>query len=70
MPIIGHFVAYKSGHRLNNQLLRELINREDCWSIVSQYDRESSRNKSKPLILPTFGILDAVQARAPRRIMA
>ncbi|MDD5169723.1 MAG: UDP-3-O-acyl-N-acetylglucosamine deacetylase, partial [Syntrophales bacterium] len=22
MPIIGHFVAYKSGHRLNNQLLR------------------------------------------------
>jgi len=25
MPIIGHFIAYKSGHRLNNLLLRELI---------------------------------------------
>jgi UDP-3-O-[3-hydroxymyristoyl] N-acetylglucosamine deacetylase len=35
MPIIGHFTAYKSGHKLNTQLLRTLLAREDCWEIVS-----------------------------------
>ena len=34
MPIIGHFVARKSGHRLNNLLLRELMRRNDCWEIL------------------------------------
>jgi len=34
MPIIGHFVAYKSGHRLNNLLLKELMQKEDCWEII------------------------------------
>jgi len=30
IPIIGHFVAYKSGHRLNNLLLKELLIRKEC----------------------------------------
>jgi UDP-3-O-[3-hydroxymyristoyl] N-acetylglucosamine deacetylase len=34
-PIIGAFEAYKSGHALNNALLRELTRREDAWEIVS-----------------------------------
>lgn len=34
IPIIGHFVAFKSGHRLNNLLLRELMSRQDCWAII------------------------------------
>ena len=34
MPIVGHFVANKSGHRLNNLLLKELMKRKDCWNIA------------------------------------
>lgn len=38
MPIIGHFVAYKSGHKLNNLLLRELLVNQECWRIVHFYN--------------------------------
>jgi UDP-3-O-[3-hydroxymyristoyl] N-acetylglucosamine deacetylase len=70
MPIIGHFVAYKSGHRLNNLLLKELIDRKDSWSIVSRYNREDSGGCTTSLNIPTFGILDAVQHPASRRLSA
>ncbi len=40
MPIIGHFIAYKSGHKLNNLLLRELLVRSDCWRIVQYCNGE------------------------------
>ncbi len=29
--LIGHFIGHKSGHGLNNLLLRELLRREDAW---------------------------------------
>ncbi|MCF8054542.1 MAG: UDP-3-O-acyl-N-acetylglucosamine deacetylase [Deltaproteobacteria bacterium] len=32
-PIQGHLVAHKSGHRLNNLLLRELVARKNCWHL-------------------------------------
>ncbi len=35
MPIIGHFWAHKSGHKLNNLLLRKLLSHGECWEIVS-----------------------------------
>jgi len=60
MPIIGHFVAFRSGHRLNNLLLKELLTRKDCWEIVSRYPAESSSRISKNLNIPSFGILDAI----------
>jgi UDP-3-O-[3-hydroxymyristoyl] N-acetylglucosamine deacetylase len=62
MPIIGHFLAYKSGHRLNNLLLKELMQRNDCWEIVSFFDKEQGSNKSTSLKIPSFSILDTVQA--------
>ncbi len=34
-PILGAFSAHKSGHALNNRLLRELILRPDAWEKVS-----------------------------------
>jgi UDP-3-O-[3-hydroxymyristoyl] N-acetylglucosamine deacetylase len=34
-PIIGEFQGYKSGHFLNNQLLRTLLKQVDCWETVS-----------------------------------
>lgn len=33
--LIGAFDAYKSGHALNNRLLREFIAQEDAWEAVS-----------------------------------
>ncbi len=62
MPIIGHFLAYKSGHRLNNLLLKELMRRNDCWEIVSFFDKEQDSNKLASLKIPSFSILDTVQA--------
>ena len=37
-PIIGAFEAYKSGHALNNRLLRELLEHKESWEFVS-FDR-------------------------------
>jgi UDP-3-O-[3-hydroxymyristoyl] N-acetylglucosamine deacetylase len=32
-PIIGKFTAYKSGHELNNHLLRQLVEEKNKWEI-------------------------------------
>ena len=34
-PIIGAFEAHKSGHALNNALLRELLQHQESWEFVS-----------------------------------
>jgi UDP-3-O-[3-hydroxymyristoyl] N-acetylglucosamine deacetylase len=34
-PVIGMFSAHKSGHALNNLLLRELLQRKEAWEFVS-----------------------------------
>jgi len=33
MPLIGHFIARKSGHKLNNLLIRKLISDKEAWTI-------------------------------------
>ncbi len=38
--LIGRFVGYKSGHALNNSLIRELLVREDVWEEVVFEDAE------------------------------
>ena len=40
MPIIGHFVAYKSGHKLNNLLLRKLLDHGECWEMIHFFNGE------------------------------
>lgn len=32
--LIGEFIGYKSGHGLNNKLLRELLQQQDAWEFV------------------------------------
>ena len=59
MPIIGHFIAYKSGHRLNNLLLKELMTQKDCWGIVNCINKEEV-HKLNYLKIPSFRILDAI----------
>lgn len=40
-PLIGAYSAHKSGHALNNRILRSLVDAEDAWELVS-FDREDS----------------------------
>jgi UDP-3-O-[3-hydroxymyristoyl] N-acetylglucosamine deacetylase len=34
-PVIGAFTAHKSGHALNNQLLRATLAQADAWELAS-----------------------------------
>lgn len=38
-PILGEFSAYKSGHHLNNQLIRAILSDPECYEIVTFYDK-------------------------------
>lgn len=40
-PILGQFDAYKSGHALNNKLLRAILADPDCYEIVTFYDKDT-----------------------------
>lgn len=40
--LIGAFTGFKSGHALNNALLRELIANEDAWEVVSFEDENDA----------------------------
>ena len=61
MPIIGHFIAYKSGHALNNRLLREMMAKKDCWEIVNCVNQEEVHKLNAHKKIPSFSILDAIQ---------
>ncbi len=37
--LIGSFQGYKSGHELNNRLLRKLVETEDAWELISFDDK-------------------------------
>ncbi|MHB9098446.1 MAG: UDP-3-O-acyl-N-acetylglucosamine deacetylase [Syntrophales bacterium] len=65
IPIIGHFVAFKSGHRLNNLLLKELMVRKECWTMVNRVSREGILKEFSSLRVPSFEILDSVPASPP-----
>ncbi len=40
--LIGAFTGYKSGHALNNKLLRQLLAEQDAWEYVSFEDKETA----------------------------
>jgi UDP-3-O-[3-hydroxymyristoyl] N-acetylglucosamine deacetylase len=37
-PLLAEFVAFKSGHDLNNRVLVELMNNQDCWEYITFED--------------------------------
>ena len=48
--LIGEYVGVKSGHGLNNQLLRALIKQPECWEFVSFDDEKAAPiSYSKPV---------------------
>lgn len=47
-PLLAEFVAFKSGHDLNNKVLVELMKRQDCWEYVT-FGEESPELVSQSL---------------------
>ena len=59
-PVIGHFVVEKSGHFLNQVMLRELIRAGKHWEIRSFEDPEEVVENR--LRIPAFGALEPLPA--------
>jgi UDP-3-O-[3-hydroxymyristoyl] N-acetylglucosamine deacetylase len=41
-PLIGAFSAHKSGHALNNRLLRKVVATRDAWELISYEENEDA----------------------------
>jgi UDP-3-O-[3-hydroxymyristoyl] N-acetylglucosamine deacetylase len=41
-PLLAHYRAHRSGHALNNLLLRKLVEHPECWEIVTFEDERSA----------------------------
>lgn len=41
-PLIGAFSAYKSGHSLNNRLLRLLVANQEAWELITYRENEEA----------------------------
>lgn len=46
--LIGEFIGYKSGHGLNNCLLRELLQQEEAWEFVEFTEEDSPITYMRP----------------------
>jgi UDP-3-O-[3-hydroxymyristoyl] N-acetylglucosamine deacetylase len=54
--LVGSFEGYKSGHTVNNALLRELIARPETWEVVTYDDPDNSPiTYLDPIIDPSSG---------------
>lgn len=58
--VIGHFVVERSGHSLNQTLLKKFMAQKKCWEVVRFKNKEECR-KIKVKI-PSFGALDLAPA--------
>lgn len=53
--LIGSFEGHKSGHAMNNQLVRTLLAQQDAWEIVTfQEQAEAAEELSEPFLWPVF----------------
>lgn len=52
--LIGAFEGYKSGHELNNELLRQLMVRQDAWEYTT-YDAKKARPSLQTELFPVMG---------------
>ena len=39
-PLLAHYRAFRSGHAMNNRLLRELLSRPDAYELVTFDDEK------------------------------
>jgi UDP-3-O-[3-hydroxymyristoyl] N-acetylglucosamine deacetylase len=52
-PLVGAFSAHKSGHALNNQILRQLLAEEDAWELTTLKDEPDTPISFVPAIATT-----------------
>ena len=52
-PIIGAFEGFKSGHALNNRLVRALLADAEAWELVS-YDDPQAAPALYPALQPAY----------------
>ena len=57
---IGHFVVEKSGHFLNQKVLKKFMDQQKCWELV-QFRNKEDCGKTK-IKIPSFGALDLASA--------
>lgn len=53
--VIGHFVVEKSGHALNQQLLKKFMGRKSYWEVLQFKEKKELREKR--ITVPSFGEL-------------
>lgn len=58
MPILGHFKAFKSGHKLHFMLLKELMAQPENWQIIRYYENKSLEEKCPPAIQSAAEVMD------------
>jgi UDP-3-O-[3-hydroxymyristoyl] N-acetylglucosamine deacetylase len=50
-PLLAAYSAFRSGHALNNQLLRELLSQRDAWEVVSfEHERDAPSGFARPAL--------------------
>jgi len=59
-PVIGHFVVKKSGHFLNHQMFKSLMQEKKCWEVVT-FDNPEDCERNQ-VNIPAFGSLEAMPA--------
>jgi len=57
---IGHFVVERSGHSLNQKLLRQFMTQERCWKVIQFRNKKEYGKKS--IKIPSFRALDLAPA--------
>ncbi|MBN1830569.1 MAG: UDP-3-O-acyl-N-acetylglucosamine deacetylase [Deltaproteobacteria bacterium] len=59
-PIIGHFEVQKSGHYLNQLMLKRLMDKEKCWEMVTFKNPDECKQTS--VKIPVFGSIEPIPA--------
>lgn len=54
MPILGRFIGHRSGHALNNALLRELLQNDAAWSLTTLRDATCDTGTASPISAPAI----------------
>jgi UDP-3-O-[3-hydroxymyristoyl] N-acetylglucosamine deacetylase len=52
-PLLAHYRAFRSGHAMNNRLLRELLSRPDAYELVT-FDDEKLAPKGLAQLAPAW----------------
>jgi UDP-3-O-[3-hydroxymyristoyl] N-acetylglucosamine deacetylase len=60
LPVIGHFVVRKSGHFLNQAMLKKLVKSKKCWKKLTL--EEPNLEVQDSVKIPVFGSLEQVPA--------